>query len=154
MRIINKTGPLYNVADRDHCLQYMVAIGLIYGKLAAEDYHDEIASDPRIDALRAKMEVEENPAFTQSYYEPSQRAIPNAVQVFFKDGTATSLITVEYPLGHRLRRKAALPALEQKFYQNISGHYSAEQIKQLMATMQDPNKLLAYNVPEFMQMWI
>ena len=115
IRIIDKKGPLHNPADRDHCLQYMTAIGLLFGELKAEHYGEAVAKDIRIDALRGKMNVVEVPAFTRDYLDPDKRSIANAVQVFFKDGTATSRVEVEYPLGHRRRRKEAEPVLLQKF---------------------------------------
>ena len=115
VRIIDKKGPLHNPADRDHCLQYMTAIGLIFGELKAEHYGEAVAKDIRIDALRGKMKVVEVPAFTRDYLDPDKRSIANAVQVFFKDGTATSRVEVEYPLGHRRRRKEAEPVLLEKF---------------------------------------
>src|SRR3546814_7429944 len=104
VRIIDKTGPLANYADRDHCLQYMVAVPLIFGRLTADDYNDEVAADPRIDALRAKMTVSENPQFTKDYFDPEKRYIGNSVQVFFKDGSSTDLVSIDYPIGHRRRR--------------------------------------------------
>jgi 2-methylcitrate dehydratase len=149
MRIINKTGPLYNVADRDHCLQYMVAIALIYGKLSAEDYSDAAAADPRIDQMRECMEVEENPAYTQAYYDPQKRAIGNAVQLFFKDGTMSAVVEVEYPIGHRMRRDQAWAELEEKFYQNIAWHYSAQQTEQLMHLLRDREKVLSCSIKDF-----
>ena len=115
VRIIDKRGPLHNPADRDHCLQYMTAIGLIFGKLTAEHYGEKIAADPRIDRLRAKMKVTEVPAFTRDYLDPAKRSIANAVQVFFRNGTATKRVEVEYPLGHRRRRHEAEPVLMAKF---------------------------------------
>ena len=115
MRIIDKTGPLHNPADRDHCLQYMVAVPLIHGRLTAADYEDEVARDPRIDALRARMEVRENPAFTTDYYAPDKRFIGNAIQVFYKDGTRTERIEVDTPIGHRRRRAEGYPVLVDKF---------------------------------------
>src|SRR5207302_2694866 len=104
IRIIDKTGPLYNPADRDHCLQYMTAVALIFGTLTAEHYEDAIAQDPRIDALRMKIVVQEDPRYTREYLEPDKRSIANAVKVFFTDGTSSSKIEVEYPIGHRRRR--------------------------------------------------
>lgn len=154
MRIINKTGPLYNVADRDHCLQYMVAIGLIYGKLVAEDYSDLVAADPRIDRLRACMEVEENPAYTQAYYDAQKRAISNGVQIFFTDGTASPLVEVEYPLGHKRRRTEALPALEEKFYRNIAWHYEPLQVERLVEMLSKRELVLQYSVRDFMEEWV
>jgi 2-methylcitrate dehydratase len=115
VRIIDKQGPLHNPADRDHCLQYMTAIGLIFGKLTAEHYGEKIAADPRIDRLREKMKVTEVPAFTRDYLDPAKRSIANAVQVFFRNGTATRRVEVEYPLGHRRRRHEAEPVLLAKF---------------------------------------
>jgi len=120
-RIINKTGPLNNPADRDHCLQYMVAVPLIFGRLVAEDYEDEIAADPRVDALRAKMEVVEDERFSREYLEPDKRAIGNAVQIFFNDGTSTKEITVDYPVGHRSRRSEGIPLLVEKFERYLRG---------------------------------
>ena len=150
MRIINKTGPLYNVADRDHCLQYMVAIGLIYGKLDAEDYSDVAASDPRIDALRACMHVEENPAYTVNYYATQQRAIGNAVQLVFRDGTVSPIVEVEYPIGHKMRRAEAWAELEHKFYQNIAAHYSSQQVTQLMILLKDRERVLHLTIGELL----
>jgi len=115
VRIIDKRGALHNPADRDHCLQYMTAIGLIFGKLTAEHYGEKIAADPRIDGLREKMKVTEVPAFTRDYLDPEKRSIANSVQVFFKNGTATARVEVEYPLGHRRRRTDAEPLLLEKF---------------------------------------
>jgi 2-methylcitrate dehydratase len=115
IRIIDKKGPLHNPADRDHCLQYMTAIGLIFGELKAEHYGDKTATDARIDALRGKMKVVEVPAFTRDYLDPEKRSITNSVQVFFKNGTATARVEVEYPLGHRRRRNEAEPVLLDKF---------------------------------------
>src|SRR6185503_16370102 len=103
IRIIHKTGPLKNPADRDHCLQYMAAIGLIFGELTADHYEDRVAIDRRIDQLRSKMKVRENPAFTRDYYDAEKRAIPNSIQVFFADGSRTERIEVSYPVGHRRR---------------------------------------------------
>jgi len=119
VRIIDKTGPLDNPADRDHCIQYMVAVPLIKGSLTAADYEDEAAADPRIDALRDKMEVVENERFTREYLEPDKRAIGNAVQVFFRDGTHTDKVGVDYPIGHRRRRQEGIPELEKKFRHNL-----------------------------------
>src|SRR5215471_9196681 len=110
-RIIDKIGPLNNPADRDHCIQYMVAVALIFGRLTAEDYEDSVACDPRIDALRDKMQVVERKQFTLDYLDPEKRSIGNSVQVFFKDGSQTEPVAVEYPIGHRRRRKEGVPAL-------------------------------------------
>ena len=131
-RIINKTGPLDNPADRDHCLQYMVAIPLIFGRLTAEDYEDQIASDPRVDALRETMEVLENEKFTREYLEPDKRAIGNAVQVFYKDGTVTEEVTVDYPVGHRRRRDEGIPLLIEKFERYLRGAIQAPEAERIL----------------------
>ncbi len=118
VRIIDKKGPMKNPADRDHCLQYMVAIGLIFGQVTADHYEDSTAADPRIDSLRGKMVVQEDPKFTEAYYDPEQRAIPNRIQVFFKDGSATDAVEIYYPVGHRRRREEGIPLLKQKFVES------------------------------------
>jgi len=118
-RIIDKTGPLDNPADRDHCIQYMVAVALIFGRLTAEDYEDVVACDPRIDGIRNKMQVVERKQFTLDYLDPEKRSIGNSVQVFFKDGSQTEPVAVEYPIGHRRRRKEGVPALLSKFERNL-----------------------------------
>jgi len=119
-RIIDKTGPLHNPADRDHCIQYMVAVPLIKGTLSADDYEDDVAADPRIDALRERMEVTENEGFSRDYLDPDKRSIGNAVQVFCRDGSSTERVAVEYPIGHRRRREEGIPLLEEKFRRNIA----------------------------------
>jgi 2-methylcitrate dehydratase len=149
VRIIDKTGPLANPADRDHCIQYMVAVPLIFGRLQASDYEDGVASDPRIDALRDKMVVSENPTFTEEYYAPDKRYIGNAVQVFFKDGTRTARVQVDVPLGHRKRRAEGMPVLVQKFEASVSGHYSAKQSEVIKGLFADRNKLESMSVQEF-----
>lgn len=123
-RIINKTGELANPADRDHCIQYMVAVPLIFGRLNAGDYEDSIAKDPRIDALRAKMSVEVDDRYTKEYLESDKRSIANAVQIFYKDGTKSQKVEVEYPIGHKRRRSEGIPLLIQKFERNIAGRLS------------------------------
>ncbi|MGH8132117.1 MAG: bifunctional 2-methylcitrate dehydratase/aconitate hydratase [Steroidobacteraceae bacterium] len=136
VRIIDKTGPLANPADRDHCIQYMVAIPLIFGRLTAADYEDTVALDPRIDALRSKMQVRENPSFTQEYYAPDKRYIGNAVQVLFRDGSATARVQVDFPIGHRKRRAEGMPVLVRKFASSVDAHFrpkQAERIKGLFA---------------------
>jgi 2-methylcitrate dehydratase len=136
VRIIDKTGPLANPADRDHCIQYMVAVPLIFGRLTAQDYEDAVARDPRIDALRAKMQVRENPTFTQEYYAADKRYIGNAVQVFFNDGTSTARVHVDFPIGHRKRRAEGMPVLVKKFESSVDAYFSpkqAERVKVLFA---------------------
>ena len=131
-RIINKVGPLDNPADRDHCLQYMIAIGLIKGDLCADDYEDETANDLRVDALREKMEVSEDRRFSAEYLQADKRAIGNAIQVFFKDGSATDNIVVDYPVGHRRRRDEGIPLLEAKFERNLRGCISQKNARQIL----------------------
>ncbi|NLG76323.1 MAG: bifunctional 2-methylcitrate dehydratase/aconitate hydratase [Xanthomonadaceae bacterium] len=150
VRIIDKTGPLANPADRDHCIQYMVAVPLIFGRLRADDYEDTVARDPRIDALRAKMRVRENPTFTQEYYDPDKRYIGNAVQIFFEDGTATDRVAIDYPLGHRRRRAEAIPVLVQKFEDAVSAHFSPKQTEAIKTTFADRSKLECLSIPELM----
>lgn len=142
-RIIDKTGPLANYADRDHCLQYMVAVPLIFGRLTAEDYTDAIAADPRIDALRERMSVAENPQFTQDYFDPEKRYIGNSVQVFFKDGSSTERVSIDYPIGHRKRRGEGIPALMAKFESAMRSALPAAQADQLLALAAQPSRLEA-----------
>jgi len=149
VRIIDKTGPLANPADRDHCIQYMVAIPLIFGHLTAADYEDAVASDPRVDALRNKTIVRENTTFTQEYYAADKRYIGNAVQVFFTDGSATERAHVDVPLGHRNRRAEAMPVLVRKFESSVTGHFTAGQTGKIGALFADRNKLEATAVHEF-----
>ncbi|HXQ63705.1 MAG TPA: bifunctional 2-methylcitrate dehydratase/aconitate hydratase [Steroidobacteraceae bacterium] len=148
VRIIDKTGPLANPADRDHCIQYMVAIPLIFGRLTAADYEDAIAHDPRVDRLRSKMQVRENPTFTKEYYEADKRHIGNAVQVFFTNG-ATRRVQVDFPIGHRKRRREGTPVLIRKFEASVAEHFPAKQAAQIGALFADTAKLDALPVPEF-----
>jgi 2-methylcitrate dehydratase len=131
VRIISKQGQLHNPADRDHCLQYMVAIPLIFGELTAHHYENSVAADPRIDALRAKMHVQENPQYTRDYLDADKRAISNAMQIFFNDGTATEKIEVMYPLGHQRRRAEGIPLLQQKFRNNLATCFTHTRVTQL-----------------------
>jgi 2-methylcitrate dehydratase len=149
VRIIDKTGPLSNPADRDHCIQYMVAIPLLFGRLQATDYEDEVANDPRVDELRSKMQVKENPTFTQEYYAADKRYIGNAVQVFFKDGTASPRIEVDYPIGHRKRRAEGMPVLVQKFEASVAAHFKPKQTEAIKAMFADPVALAAMPVSDF-----
>jgi 2-methylcitrate dehydratase len=148
VRIIDKTGPLANPADRDHCLQYMVAIPLIFGRLTAADYEDAIANDPRVDALRARMQVSENATFTKEYYEADKRHIGNAVQVFFRNG-ATRRVAVDFPIGHRKRRAEGMPVLVRKFESSVDAHFSVKQAAAIKALFAASNKLDALPVHEF-----
>ena len=138
LRIIDKKGPLHNPADRDHCLQYMTAMGLIFGNLTADHYEDAAACDPRIDALRDKFTLTEEPRYSREYLEPAKRSISNAVQVFFKDGTSTEKIEVEYPLGHRRRRKEGIPQLVKKLETNLKTRYPGPRCAEIMASFSDP----------------
>ena len=140
-RIIDKTGPLNNPADRDHCLQYMVAIGLIYGNLTAEHYEDHIASDPRIDQLRAVMHVKEQPSFTTDYLDPAKRSIANALQIFFHDDSATERVEVHYPIGHKQRRQEALPLLREKLRSNLATLKNPDTVLDLFDQPQSLNNL-------------
>jgi 2-methylcitrate dehydratase len=150
VRIIDKTGPLANPADRDHCIQYMVAIPLIFGRLVAADYEDEVAHDPRVDALRSRMQVVENAQFTRDYYDPARRFIGNAVQVYFRGGRATRRIAVDYPIGHRLRRTEGLPVLRQKFEGGVRGHFGPEQADRIIRMFADRTALAGMPVNDMM----
>jgi 2-methylcitrate dehydratase len=154
IRIIDKRGPLYNPADRDHCIQYMTAIGLIFGELTARHYEDEVAADPRIDALREKMEVVENPQFSRDYLDPQKRSIANAVQVFFKDGSSTKQVVVEYPIGHRRRRAEGIPLLIEKFKVNLARRFPPKQAAQILSVCQDAEKLQAMPVNEWVDLFV
>ena len=149
-RIIDKTGPLANYADRDHCIQYMVAVPLIFGRLVASDYNDDIAADPRIDALRDKMSVVENPQFTKDYFDPDKRYIGNSVQVFYKDGSHSEKVSIDYPIGHRKRRAEGIPVLLQKFEAAMRGHLPAHQVKAIMTAAEDPAQLDAMPLHHFL----
>ena len=153
IRIIDKIGPLHNPADRDHCIQYMVAIGLLHGKLIAEDYEDYVAQDPKIDKLRNKMIVVENPHYSKDYHDPEKRSIANAVQVFFNDGTHTPIVEIEYPLGHRRRRKEGIPLLIRKCRHNLGKHFGAEKVEAMINLFEDRNKLENLPVNEFMDLF-
>jgi 2-methylcitrate dehydratase len=154
MRIINKTGPLYNPADRDHCLQYMTAVGLIFGDLTAGHYEDALAADPRIDALRAKMVCVEDPRYSRDYLDPAKRSIANAVQVFFANGSTTEKVEVEYPIGHRRRRAEAIPLLEQKLLENLSGRLPERQVQTIIDLSRDAQRLDALPVREFVDLFV
>jgi 2-methylcitrate dehydratase len=154
VRIIDKTGPLDNPADRDHCIQYMSAVPLIFGRLTAADYEDDVANDPRIDVLRDKMEVRENEQFTKDYFDPGRRYIGNAVQVSFKDGTSTDRIDVPVPIGHRERREEGIPVLKQKFVDSVSTKLADGQWAQLEELCADHEKLAATAVDDFMALLV
>src|ERR1700728_1180444 len=150
VRIIDKVGPLANPADRDHCLQYMVAIPLIFGRLTAADYEDGVAADPRIDALRERMQVRENQLFTQEYYAADKRYIGNALQIFFRDGSHTARLQVDYPIGHRKRRAEGMPVLVKKFEASVDAHYDPKQAAHIKGLFADRRRLEALPVNELM----
>ena len=153
IRIISKVGPLANPADRDHCLQYLVAVPLAFGDLVAEHYEDSFhAANPIIDELRDKMEIVEDPRFSREYLEADKRSIANTLQVFFEDGSSTEKITVEYPIGHRRRRAEGIPVLEQKFLSNLRTRFPEHRCQQIMALCLDKTRLEATPVNEFMEM--
>lgn len=154
IRIISKQGALHNPADRDHCLQYMVAIGLLFGDLKADHYEDEIAADPRIDELRAKMQVTENERFSREYHEADKRSIANSIKLIYKDGTESELVTVEYPIGHKRRREEGIPVLIEKFKKNISTRLPTERVESILEAMNDTNRLAAMKVSDFMALWV
>ncbi len=154
VRIISKQGPLYNPADRDHCLQYMVAIGLIHGALTADHYEDEVAADPRIDVLRDKMLVREDERFTREYLDPDKRSIGNAIQVFFKDGSSTDLVAIDYPIGHRRRRAEGIPVLERKFLDALHTRFPKGQARRIYDLCLDAEGLAATPVNKFMDLLV
>jgi len=155
IRIISKEGPLSNAADRDHCLQYMTAVPLIFGNLTAEHYEDDFhAAHPEIDRLREKMEVVEEPRYTREYLEADKRAIANAVQVFFTDGSSTENVAVEYPVGHRRRRKEGIPLLERKFRNNLATRYPPGRADRIFACCRNQKDLESMPVNEFMDLFV
>ena len=154
VRIIDKTGALDNPADRDHCIQYMVAVPMIFGRLTAADYEDDIASDPRIDMLRDKMEVSENAGYTKDYFDPDKRYIGNAIQVFFNDGSSTDRVAVDYPIGHRQRRDEGIPVLIRKFETSVSTKLQQSQWQALNEICADRDTLSAMAVDDFMALLV
>jgi 2-methylcitrate dehydratase len=153
IRIIDKRGPLHNPADRDHCIQYMTAVGLIKGNLVAADYEDGVAADPRIDALRDRMEIVEEPRYTRDYLDPAKRSIANAVQVTFKDGTSTQQVEVEYPVGHRRRRAEGYPLLDAKFAVNLARRFAPKQQRLIREACSDAGKLQSMPVDQFVDLF-
>ena len=154
MTILDKTGPLYNPADRDHCMQYMIAVGMIFGEMTAEHYEDHIAADPRIDRLRAKMKLAESARYEKDYHDPAKRSNANSIQVFFKDGTRTPLSEVEYPLGHRRRRKEGIPHVMAKFEKNVGRVFAAKQRDRILNVCLDQQRLEAMPVNEFVDLMV
>jgi 2-methylcitrate dehydratase len=154
IRIIDKKGPLNNPADRDHCIQYMVAVPLIFGRLTAADYEDDVAADPRIDALRGKIECREDPQFTKDYHDPDKRSIANGLTVELSDGTVLPEVVVEYPIGHRRRRAEGMPVLVEKFRTNLARRFPAKQQKAILDTSLDRQKLEAMPVNEYVDLYV
>ena len=154
IRIISKSGPLNNPADRDHCLQYMVAIGLLKGNLVAEDYEADVASDPRIDELRDRMTVREDKRYSAEYHDPDKRSIANRVNVKFSDGSETGWVEVEYPIGHRFRRKEGIPLLEEKYHRNLRTRFSEEQATQIESATNKLDRFNDLTVSEFVDLTV
>jgi 2-methylcitrate dehydratase len=154
IRIIDKKGPLNNPADRDHCIQYMVAVPLLYGHLAAADYEDEVALDPRIDALRDKIVCIEDPAFTADYHDPQKRSIANGLTVELNNGEVLPEVVVEYPVGHARRRREGIPLLEAKFKTNLARRFPARQQKAILDVSLDQAKLEAMPVHEYVDLYV
>lgn len=154
IRIIDKKGPLHNPADRDHCLQYMIAVPLLYGRLTAADYEDEIANDPRIDILREKMSTREDPQFTQDYHDPEKRSIANALTVTLTDGQQLEEVVVEYPVGHKRRREEGIPLLLEKYKINLNRIFSSKQQDEICDISLDLNRLLQTPVHDFVDLYV
>jgi len=154
IRIIDKKGPLANPADRDHCIQYMVAVPLIFGRLTAADYEDGIAKDPRIDSLRKKIVCVEDKRFTRDYHDPKRRSIANALTVEFKDGTRLKEVVCEYPIGHKRRRAEGMPILVEKFKTNLARRFPQKQQKTILDVCMDPARLEAMPVNQFVDLFV
>ena len=154
IRIIDKKGPLNNPADRDHCIQYMVAVPLIFGRLTAADYEDDVAKDPRIDKLRAKIACIEDKKFTRDYHDPKKRSIANALTVEFKDGTKLKEVVCEYPIGHKRRRAEGMPVLVEKFKTNLARRFPAQQQKAILDVCLDADRLQAMPVDRFVDLFV
>ena len=154
IRIIDKKGPLSNPADRDHCIQYMLAVPMIFGRLTAADYEDDVAADPRIDKLRDKMICVEDKQFTRDYHDPKKRSIANGITVEFKDGSRLKEVLVEYPIGHKRRRKEGMPVLVEKFKTNLARRFPPKQQKAVLELCLDPRQLAATPVNEFVDMMV
>jgi len=154
IRIIDKKGPLNNPADRDHCIQYMAAVGLIKGSLTAADYEDAAAADPRIDRLRSKMTCVESKQWSRDYLDPAKRSIANAIQVFFSDGSKTENVAIEYPLGHRRRRGEGVPQLEAKFRTNLARRFAPKQQRAILGLCLDARRLAQTPVSAFVDLFV
>jgi len=154
IRIIDKKGPLNNPADRDHCVQYMVAVPLIFGRLTAKDYEDEIAADPRIDALREKIVCVEDAQFSADYHDPEKRSIANAVTIEFNDGSKSDEIVVEYPVGHKRRRAEGLPLLVEKYKRNLRRIFDDSQVSKIEAATLNFDHFLTMNADDFISLYV
>ena len=154
IRIISKEGTLNNPADRDHCLQYMTAIGLLKGDLIAEDYEDDVASDSRVDHLREKMVIEEDARYSKEYLESDKRSISNAIQIFFNDGSSTEKVEVEYPIGHRRRREQGIPLLVEKFERNLKTQFSESRVESILSLCANQEALEQTPVTDFMNLMV
>src|SRR5690606_19300948 len=154
LRIIDKRGPLDNPADRDHCIQYMVSVALLSGRLTADDYEDAVAADPRIDALRAKIACVEDPAFTRDYHDPDKRSIANGLTLEFDDGLVLDEVLVEYPLGHRRRRAEGIPLLETKFRASLARRFAPGRQQAILDASLDHVRLLAMPVHEYVDLYV
>lgn len=154
VRIIDKKGPLHNPADRDHCIQYMMAVPILFGRLTAADYEDTVAADPRIDALRDKIICSEDPQFTKDYHDPDKRSIANAVTVTFTDGTTWDEIVVEYPIGHKRRRAAGIPLLEAKFRTNLNRRFPKKQQQAILSVSLDQRALEDMTVNDYVDLYV
>jgi aconitate hydratase 2/2-methylisocitrate dehydratase/2-methylcitrate dehydratase len=153
IRIIDKTGPLNNPADRDHCIQYMVAIGLLKGNVTAKDYEDEVALDPRIDLIRDKMQCVELEQYTQDYLDPEKRSIANAIQIFYKDGSVSENVAVEYPIGHKRRRAEGIPKLVEKFKTNLARVFDTKRSQTILDISLDQTKLESMAVNDYVDLY-
>ena len=153
IRIIDKKGPLDNPADRDHCIQYMMAVPLLFGRLTAADYENAVASDPRIDVLRDKIQCVEDPQFTKDYFDPEKRSIANAVTVKLKNGETLDEVVVEYPIGHKRRRKEGVPLLEAKFRTNLARRFPEKQQKAILDVSLDSARLAQIPVHEYVDLY-
>src|SRR5258706_6593736 len=154
IRIIDKQGPLANPADRDHCIQYMVAVPLIFGRLTAADYEDDVAKDARIDALRKKISCVEDKRFTRDYHDPKKRSIANALTVELKDGTRLEEVVCEYPIGHKRRRQEGMPMLVEKFKTNLARRFPAQQQRAILDLCMDADRLANTPVNEFVDLFV
>jgi 2-methylcitrate dehydratase len=154
IRIIDKKGPLSNPADRDHCIQYMVAVPLLFGRLTAADYEDSVAADPRIDALRDKIVCVEDPQFTRDYHDPEKRSIANGLTVDLNDGTRLPEVVVEYPIGHRRRREEGMPVLVEKFRTNLARRFPVKQQQAILDASLDRRRLEVMPVNEYVDLYV